>query len=293
MLNNLFKKFSSFIKIIITFTLLAILSARSIAGTVTFTHNRISELTIPVFHAGNTYMPAADTEKIYSVGGIVQIYFHDRNEAESPYYLPIYFHKGIYWLAGTHNQQYSINILKAGNTLPYSTVVSIDGLNIATGEFATNHQYGYVLPLDNYSEFKKFELTNSYTSHENQPQVLKFNIPAMTDIPEKLHKKTFENSHGRGHIWLSFFKEETVSYTLEKMNFSSNEAKNNYKYRAIGNITKKLPLLETKDFSRASVIPFLAVTLRYDSFENLVRRGVLTSTKLHLLKPPKILNLRK
>jgi len=58
--------------------------------------------------------------------------------------LPTYYHQGRYWVAGTPGNKYAVAVNnKSGQRV--MTVISVDGVNVVTGETAAAGQDGYVL----------------------------------------------------------------------------------------------------------------------------------------------------
>jgi hypothetical protein len=58
--------------------------------------------------------------------------------------LPTYYHQGRYWVAGTPGNKYAVSVgNRSGQRV--MTVISVDGVNVVTGEAAAPAQDGYVL----------------------------------------------------------------------------------------------------------------------------------------------------
>ena len=77
-----------------------------------------------------------------AVGGIAEVVVYDRTEGRP---LPVYWHQGRAWIVGRPGNEYAVRIR---NRLGEDVlgVVSVDGVNVVTGETASPQQSGYVLP---------------------------------------------------------------------------------------------------------------------------------------------------
>jgi len=76
-----------------------------------------------------------------AVGGIADVVVLDRSEGRQ---LPVYWHQGRAWVVGRPGNEYAVRIR---NRLGEDVlgVVSVDGVNVVTGQTATPHQSGYVV----------------------------------------------------------------------------------------------------------------------------------------------------
>ncbi|MGE0876401.1 MAG: hypothetical protein AB7O31_17195 [Burkholderiales bacterium] len=76
-----------------------------------------------------------------AVGSIVELSVFDRSANVR---LPVYWHAGRAWVAGTPGNEYSVRIRnrQGGDVL---AVVSVDGVNVVSGATAHPNQSGYVL----------------------------------------------------------------------------------------------------------------------------------------------------
>src|SRR5712664_997182 len=75
-----------------------------------------------------------------ALGGLADFTVYDRTEARR---LPVYWHQGRAYVAGKPGNEYQITLrsLREG----VLAVVSVDGVNVITGETANPAQSGYVL----------------------------------------------------------------------------------------------------------------------------------------------------
>lgn len=75
-----------------------------------------------------------------SLGSSVGVSVIDRTTGQ---FLPIYHHRGEYWVAGVPGNKYAVSINNMMNERVL-TVVSVDGVNVLSGETAAVSQRGYV-----------------------------------------------------------------------------------------------------------------------------------------------------
>jgi hypothetical protein len=114
----------------------------------------------------------------HAVGRLADINIIDRDSGET---LPVYKHQGEYWVAGRPGARYAVSVRNALNGRVMS-VVSVDGVNVVSGETAALEQTGYVLsPWQQYditgwrksdAEVAAFHFTNlsgSYAARTGRP----------------------------------------------------------------------------------------------------------------------------
>ncbi len=77
----------------------------------------------------------------HALGRLADIRVIDRDSGET---LTVYRHQGEHWVAGRPGARYAVSVRNATGARVLS-VVSVDGVNVVSGETATWHQTGYVL----------------------------------------------------------------------------------------------------------------------------------------------------
>jgi hypothetical protein len=114
----------------------------------------------------------------HAIGSLADVTVIDRNTGAS---LPVYYHRGDYWVAGKPGAAYAISVRnKLGERV--LAVTSVDGVNVLSGDTAGWGQTGYVFgPYFNYqitgwrktnSEVAAFEFSassESYASRTGRP----------------------------------------------------------------------------------------------------------------------------
>jgi len=114
----------------------------------------------------------------HAVGGNVDVHVLDRNTGET---LPMYWHNGKWWVPGKPGNRYSVSLTNrsGGRVL---TVISVDGVNVVSGETAAPNQTGYVLAsgqsaqiagwrkdMSRIAAFEFTSLANSYAAQTGRP----------------------------------------------------------------------------------------------------------------------------
>ena len=86
----------------------------------------------------------------HAVGRLADINVIDRDTGAT---LPVYRHRGEYWLAGRPGARYAVSVRNASGERVLN-VISVDGVNVVSGETASWEQTGYVL-----SPWQSFDIT--------------------------------------------------------------------------------------------------------------------------------------
>lgn len=76
-----------------------------------------------------------------AVGSLADLSVYDRSEGRP---LPVYWHQGRAWVAGRPGNEYELR-LRNWQGDDVLAVLSVDGVNVITGETATVRQSGYVI----------------------------------------------------------------------------------------------------------------------------------------------------
>jgi len=214
----------------------------------------------------------------------VRVIDRDRNQV-----LPLYQHKSELWLPGEPGRRYALELVNlSGERL--LNVVSVDGVNVITGESAAFHQSGYVLnPGQRYdvsgwrksqrevAVFRFTSLPNSYAARTGRPEDVgvigvavfreKLRRPAPQppwspygDLPPA-HGRSAPGVQGKSMPWGSGPQLGTEHGERERDRVGSTE------------------------FERASRRPDEIVLIRYDSHANLVARGIVPAPARHPNRP--------
>ncbi len=228
-----------------------------------------------------------------AVGRLVDVSIHDRTENRR---LQVYWHDGKAWVIGKPGNEYQITIRNRVPD-PVMAVMSVDGVNIVSGETARPDQTGYVL-----AAHRSFDIAGW---RKNTAQTAAFYF---TQLPDSYAART-----GRpddvGVIGVALFRRKPAdppatiappwasSYESRPQPFngpmSRSEAQSHADSAAAGS-TARAPLsrqaeekigtghgrieesrVSYTNFERATQSPVEVVAIYYDSYRNLVARGVI------------------
>ena len=198
-----------------------------------------------------------------ALGGLADLTVYDRTEARR---LPVYWHQGRAYVAGKPGNEYQITLRSLREDV--LAVVSVDGVNVITGETANPAQSGYVLgaraSLDIQGWRKSLAQTAAFYFTS-----LADSYAARTGRPDDV-----------GVIGVALFRRKQ-----ERQQISPNAPASAAGARAAeadsrlgtGHGRQETSYAEYVAFERATSTPAEVVTLYYDSYRNLVANGVLQS----------------
>ena len=93
---------------------------------------------------------AAGSVSAAAVGGLADVSVYDRSEGRQ---LPVYWHEGRAWVVGKPGNEYSVRIRNRQRE-DVLGVISVDGVNVITGQTAVSQQSGYVL-----APYRQFDIS--------------------------------------------------------------------------------------------------------------------------------------
>jgi hypothetical protein len=128
----------------------------------------------------------------HAVGRLADINVIDRDSGET---LSVYPHQGEYWVAGRPGARYAVSVR---NALPgrIMGVVSVDGVNVVSGQTAAWSQTGYVL-----SPWQQYDVTG-WRKTDNEVAAFHF-----TALPSSYAARTGRPAH-IGVIGVALFREK-------------------------------------------------------------------------------------
>lgn len=238
--------------------------------------------------AGARTVPPPDSP----LGALMQVSIVDRSTGRE---LPVYRHRGEYWVAGTPGARYAIRVRNTqGERL--MAVMSVDGVNVVSGETAALEQNGYVLDAGERADITGWRKSDA--------QVAAFEFTAQAN--------SYASRTGRpddvGVIGVAVFRERTAP--VARRSESANNAGAERERRAeaappaaessapmgsadaaaksmapaapapslgTGHGRRETSYVGHTRFERASRSPQELIRIRYDSRENLVAAGVIPS----------------
>lgn len=213
---------------------------------------------------------AAFSAHAAAVGGLADVTLFDRSEGRS---LPVYWHEGRAYVVGKPGNEYQIAVRsRQGEDL--LAVMSVDGVNVITGETAHPQQSGYVLApgggldlkgwrksLSRTAAFYFTELSDSYAARTGRPD----NVGV---IGVALFRKKAEPVPPLSQI-------APPAGARAQAHSGAADAAKPAESLGTGHGRSEVSHARHVEFERASVHPAETVTIRYDSYRNLVAMGVI------------------
>jgi hypothetical protein len=211
-----------------------------------------------------------------AVGALADVAVFDRTEGRQ---LPVYWHQGRAWIVGRPGNEYGVRIRNRSGEEVLG-VVSVDGVNVVTGETASPRQSGYVLParqmldvngwrknLGSTAAFYFTALSDSYAARTGRPDNVgvigvalfkrkRFEPPVEIAPQSRQAPAAAEGAGARSEDSLSSrpFKDEKLGTGHGRIETSQ--------ARYVG-------------FERETSHPQETIAIYYDSYRNLVARGVI------------------
>ncbi|MDO8903496.1 MAG: hypothetical protein Q7V46_02890 [Hydrogenophaga sp.] len=247
----------------------------------------------------------------HAVGRLIDVQVIDRDSGET---MPVYRHHGEHWVAGRPGARYAVSVRNASSARLLG-VVSVDGVNVVSGETAAPHQTGYVLsPWQQYSvsgwrksnsEVAAFHFTApsaSYAERTGRPAhvgvigVAVFRekvvpppalfMPDSAPVPhnrsqergryEAPHEPLLTNPHVPQNADLLESPAPAESMAMERRMAPASPAPS----LGTGHGARERDWISHTTFDRRSQRPDELVRIRYDSHENLVAMGIIPSRGL-------------
>lgn len=224
----------------------------------------------------------------HAEGRLMDVQVLDRDSGRI---LPVYEHRGDLWVAGHPGANYAVMLRnQVGERL--MAVVSVDGVNVVSGETASFDQTGYVI-----SPYQRYDV-NGWRKSDRE--VAAFNFTKLRDSYAARTGRPFDV----GVIGVAIFRERPYirrheeeprgrDYSSRDRRVSPQEAdRNTAEGRAYGKMAPEMqaapaPRLGTghgeredswvghTNFERRSSSPDEIISIRYDSRANLVARGII------------------
>ena len=232
-------------------------------------------------------LAAASTLPAFAVGHLADVRVFDRAAGRE---LPVYVHEGKAYVVGKPGNEYSVSVRNsAGEDL--LAVMSVDGVNVLSGETAASRQGGYIVSpwesldvkgwrksLQDTAAFYFTSLGDSYAARTGRPD----NVGV---IGVALFKRKYEPP--RYYEPRSYNELERRDGPMREKSEAAPSA--SAQDSATGGLAKRAapsaPLgtghgrRETSyaqyvQFERATEYPAESITIYYDSYRNLVARGI-------------------
>jgi hypothetical protein len=238
-----------------------------------------------------------------SAGSLVDVTVINRTTGQP---VPTHYHAGQLYIAGTPGERYAIRI---ANRTPrrIMAVISVDGVNVVSGETAATSQAGYVLggrqsfeingwrkSLEEVAAFYFTALPDSYAARTGRPQnvgvigVAVFREyrpprpPRVYRPQTPLHPEESAESRSRGDAQNEPEREASgASSPAPSTEAPAGAAKRSaplaqrQEKLGTGHGEREWSAARFTSFRRATAYPNQTITIQYDSFRNLVARGII------------------
>jgi hypothetical protein len=209
----------------------------------------------------------------------VDVEIYDRTEGRV---LPIYFHGGRRYVVGKPGNEYAIRVRNASGERALA-VMSVDGVNVISGDTASPAQSGYVLAPSESADIAGWRkdmartaafyftaLPNSYAARTGRPDnvgvigvaVFRERPRAVTYGGPRRDRDVGDAAERAGGNAQSAAREAMPSAPMLKEQLGTGHGRNEDSYA------------QYTTFERASNTPSETIAIYYDSYQNLLAQGV-------------------
>ena len=216
----------------------------------------------------------------HAVGNHMDITLYDRAAGRE---LPVHWHEGRAYVVGKPGNEYQIGLRnRRGEDL--LAVVSVDGVNVMSGETANVQQSGYVLSpwrrydvrgwrksLNDVAAFYFTSLGDSYAGRTGRPQNVGVIGVAL------FQRKAEPVAYGAGPAEADRAEQKPESRREKSTADAPRAQAAPSAPLGTGHGRREESRVTWTEFERASDTPVETITIYYDSYPNLVARGILTA----------------
>ena len=208
--------------------------------------------------------------------------------------LATYFDHGKRYVAGTPGHRYSVHLANRSGTRVLA-VLSVDGINAISGETAATAQTGYVLDawqsadiagwrknLDEIAQFNFTALPDSYAARTGRPaNVGVIGVAVFTERAQPPPEPRIAEQSANGAADRTARAErETAPPAAPSASMRLDEAKPMARMKSAaplgtGHGAREYAHVDNTMFERATSQPAETIAIWYDSYANLVARGVI------------------
>ncbi len=231
----------------------------------------------------------------HAVGWNVDVRVIDRNSGET---LPVYWHDGKWWVPGKPGNRYAISLNNRGGGRVL-TVLSVDGINVISGETAAPEQTGYVFASGqsaqitgwrkNMARVAAFEFTslpNSYAARTGRPDnvgvigvaVFRERARYVPPTPPVLQEKQQSRNEAPAPASAAAGASSDAAAPNESARRADRDRAQEERLGTGHGRSEHAPTSYT-DFERASTVPDEVITIHYDSRDNLIAMGVIPAPR--------------
>jgi hypothetical protein len=234
-------------------------------------------------HAFAAATLAALAFSAHAVGRLADLSILDRSTGRE---LPVYWHEGRAYVVGKPGNEYRV-VVRSRSAEDLLAVVSVDGVNVMNGESASPRQSGYIVPswsrvdvggwrksLDEIAAFYFTPLGDSYAARTGRPD----NVGVIgVAIFERKREELPPAAISPPANFAPQFKSE--SRDSARSSGAPAELARSAPAPAAplgtGHGRREESRVRWVDFQRASDTPAETIAIYYDSYRNLVARGIL------------------
>jgi hypothetical protein len=218
-----------------------------------------------------------------AVGRTADLTIFDRTTGRE---LPVYWHDGRAYVVGRPGNEYQVGIRnRRGEDV--LAVVSVDGVNVMNGETASPDQSGYIVSpwrridirgwrksMDEIASFYFTSLGDSYAARTDRPQNV--GVIGVALFERKRYPRYEEPAPGAYDGWLKRERPEAQSQAPAPAESARSKSYSVAPSAPLGtgHGRREESSITWVDFDRADA-PAETITIYYDSYRNLVARGIL------------------
>ncbi len=210
---------------------------------------------------------------VFAAGRLAEVDIVDGQTGRT---LPVYYDNGRHYVAGVPGREYSIRIRNRSHT-DVLAVVSVDGVNVVTGETASVDQGGYIL-----HRRQRFDIKGWRKSLE---QVASFYF---SSLDESYAARTGRPDNV-GVIGIALFKRKAIAPFADQLDAPGEPAASSARESetrsadaaklGTGHGRRQNSAVRYGQFERESDAPNEIVTIYYDSRANLIARGIIPGAR--------------
>ncbi len=224
----------------------------------------------------------------FASGSLVQLSVYDRTEGRE---LPLHWHEGRAYVVGRPRNEYQLMLSnRSGEEL--LAVVSVDGVNVITGESANPQQPGYVLApgrklaiqgwrksLGETAAFYFTPLPDSYAARTGRPDNVGVLGVALfrkkTSVPSPIGRIDSQTRNEASDSAPESATGAPAPSAAESTARESAKMRQDASRLGTGHGRREASLARYVNFERSSSAPAQVLAVYYDSHRNLVARGVI------------------
>lgn len=239
-----------------------------------------------LLHLAGAALVLALSAQAHAQGRLAQVSVYDRVENRL---LPVHWHEGRAWVVGRPGNEYQVSVRSRAEEV--LAVVSVDGVNVVTGETASAQQSGYVLfpgssmdirgwrkSMERIAAFYFTELPDSYAARTGRPDnvgvigvaVFRKKRPEPIARPFAAPSAPLARKESGPAREDAGAGAEASGELASRSNQPAPEAR-----LGTGHGREEGSRARYVAFERASSSPAEVITIYYDSHRNLVARGVI------------------